>query len=259
MKLGVIFCGFNTAQYISNSLQPWVQAREKQIGGNQIVISAVSVPFIRFPASRTDDSGEIIRDYFLNGFIDQITVHDNPLEEVVARGNALNYLKSVNCDAVIQVDSDEFYTLEQIEKILQIVNANPYIVWFRLSLKNYIFDGKTYLEEPFQPPRIHRIKTIDGFEAAGFWDDNSVFYTNGKNTYQDRSFPTKTIHKNIVWVKHLTWLNDERGRDKVNYQKSRWGNDLCSYEWDDERKELKFNEAYYKRMGIPLPQIVKES
>lgn len=258
MKLGVIFCGFNTAQYIPNSLSPWIEARRKQIGGNQIVISAISVPFARFPAARNDETGEIIKKYFLNGEIDQYTVNDTPVEEVAARGDSLNYLKSVGCDAVIQVDSDEFYTLEQIEKILNIVNFNPFVVWFRLSLKNYIFDGKTYLEEPFQPPRIHRIKTVDGFEAAGFWDDNSVFYTNGKNTYQDRSFPTKTIHKNIIWVKHMTWLNDERGRDKVNYQKSRWGNDLCSYEWGDEKKELKFNGAYYKRMGMPIPNVIKE-
>lgn len=258
MKLGVIFCGFNTAQYISDSLFPWIEARRKQIDGNQIVISAVSVPFVRFPGERTDSTAKIISDHFLKGDIDQCCVDNEPLEETVVRGNSLNYLKSVGCDAVIQVDSDEFYTLEQIEKILNIVNFNPFVVWFRLSLKNYIFDGKTYLEEPFQPPRIHRIKTVDGFEAAGFWDDNSVFYTNGENTYQDRSFPTKTIHKNIIWVKHMTWLNDERGRDKVNYQKSRWGNDLCSYEWDDEKKELKFNGAYYKRMGMPIPNVIKE-
>ena len=258
MKLGVIFCGFNTAQYIPDSLSPWIEARRKQISGNQIVISAVSVPFVRFPGERTDSTAKIISDHFLKGDIDQCCVDNEPLEETVVRGNSLNYLKSVGCDAVIQVDSDEFYTLEQIEKILNIVNFNPFVVWFRLSLKNYIFDGKTYLEEPFQPPRIHRVKTVDGYEAVGFWDDNSIFYTNGKNNVQDRAFPTKTVHKNIVWVKHMTWLNDERGRDKVNYQKSRWGSDLCSYEWDDEKKVLKFNEAYYKRMGMPIPNVEKE-
>ena len=266
-KLGIIYCGFNTESYIIPSLAPWIKARKDKLGGIEYVICAVSVPFVKFPAQREDKTLDILMDMRNRGDIDLLIERNDPQHEPEIRWEALKMLKNDTivegggCDCFCLVDSDEFYTEDQILRIVQTVQKNPFIPWFKFSFKNYVFNEKTYLVEPFQPARLFRSKFTDqdGEKIiAGFWDDNNVFYARSDvrgGKLSNNTFPSKTIGKNTVWIKHLSWLNDSRSRNKVDYQKSRWGADLCSFQWDDSRGGLCFNEKYFEKMGLPLPEV----
>lgn len=259
-KLGIIYCSYNTESYTAASLAPWISARAKKLGGIDYAICVVSVPFEKFLAKREDGTLDVLIGAKDRGEIDLLISQGVPMAEVDARGKAMKMLIESGCDCILQADSDEFYLEDQIAKIVDIIQRNPLVTWFRLSLKNYVFDEKTYLAEPFQPPRVHRVKTMCGCSAAGFWDDNSVFYADKRSgaKYRDRDFSSKTVGPNIAWIRHLTWLNDERSKKKTEYQVTRWGADLCSFAWDEKRGGLVFNERYYERAGMELPELLKD-
>jgi len=128
--------------------------------------------------------------------------------------------------------------------------------WFRLSLKNYVFDTSTYLADPFTPPRIHRVN-IRGYRAHSFWDDNNVLYcgTITRDLKRDVDFPSLTVPKGVAWIRHDSWLNDSRSRRKIEYQVNgrKWPS--CSFAWDDSKGGLIWNEAHFARIGQPIPEV----
>jgi hypothetical protein len=211
MKIGCIFCAYNSDSLLTKSLSPWLGARRGRIGGNDFLISAVSVPFESFNEPRTDDTLGVLDRCLAAKSIDNLVLSEVPLKETEARGRALNWLVAQDVDVLIQADADEFYTTEQIEKIFKFVESRPLVTWFRLSLKNFVFDESTYLTQPFTPPRIHRINAPGrNYRAAGFWDDNNVSYhgTITRDIKRDLDFSSVTIPSNIVWINHMSWLND---------------------------------------------------
>ena len=71
------------------------------------------------------------------------------------------------------------------------------------------------------------------------------------------AFPCGIIGQNVAWIRHYTWLNNERSKKKVEYQKARgW---TCSYEWDYNENKLKFNAEYYKKEKLPFPHVFIET
>jgi len=65
------------------------------------------------------------------------------------------------------------------------------------------------------------------------------------------------IPRNIAHIKHMTWLHSN-GKAKVEYQKKRWGEEGCSYSWNYEKNILEFNEAFYAKNNLALPNLIKE-
>jgi hypothetical protein len=124
--------------------------------------------------------------------------------------------------------------------------------WFRLSLKNIVFDINRYLKDPFTPPRIHKVKTPDGLIADGFWHDNNIYYISAQGLKKnDDDYPNSIVPRRIAFAEHWTWLNDERSKRKIAYQEARnWD---CSFAWGP--KGLMFNETYYKKKKKPLPKV----
>lgn len=252
--IGVIYCGFNCADLIEQSLTPWVEARATNLGGNQYLICCTSVPFLHFGDGRAHDSTHLIlNEKWANREIDHIISHEIPTKETAARGEALKWLVGQGCDTLIQVDSDESHTLDEINRIFTFVAARPEIAAFRGSLKNWVEIGGTrgYLAEPFTPMRIHRVRH-NTFLADSFWDDNNVLYrgTLTRNFMRDVDLPVLQIPKSVAWVSHETWPSNHRGELKSKYQLARgW---TPSYLWDEEENMLVFNPA------VPVPEIVVE-
>ncbi len=262
MNFSILFCAYNMEDYLKKSLSPFIEAKKNGILNCNFKIVAISTPFEQFNEPRTDNTLLLLKEMYKNGEIDFLIESNLPIKETEARGMALNWAKNNDSDFSFQVDADEFYTLEQIEKIINFVKQNLFNVWFKISLKNLVFSSEKFLKEPFQPPRIHKLKyntKISNLEAIGFHDDNGVAYKdrNGK-IWLDKQLPCKIIPSNIVWVKHFTWLNDERSKKKIEYHTKRWGSNFCSFKWDKE-KGLSFNEEYYKMIGKPLPEVIEES
>jgi hypothetical protein len=252
MKIGIIYVGYQTEEYIESSLAPWIKARQDKTNDNQFCICAVSTPFLGFAnEDKLDGTIPMLSKYLSEDKIDHLITDPKNILETQARGMALKWLIEQDVDIVWQVDSDEFYTLDQIGKISYFVELNPFITWFRLNLKNYVFTDKQYLFEPFTPPRIHRT-SFQGFTASSFTQDNDIAY-GGLNQH---IFANMTVPLSIAFITHITWMNNERSRKKVEYQHKRWGH--CSFTWNASKKKLEFDKDFYKKTGQSLPKIMTE-
>ena len=251
LKIGIIFVGFNCADTLTESLTPWIQARAQKLGGHEFKICAVNCPFEGFPQDEEDSSYTQLTTHYANQNIDWVVRSNTPIKEIEARGAALKWLVERECDMIWQADADEFITIDQIEKVAKFVEKEKFTTCFKLSLKNYVFDTETYLIEPFQPMRIHRVES-GNYKIHGFWDDNNAFYGGiiTRDFIQDVRFPCLTIPSSLVWIRHLTWQNSDRSRRKVEYQERRWGK--CSFKWNYKENKLEFNPAF------PTPKIQKD-
>lgn len=258
MRVGVIYSAYNAREYVERSLAPWVHLKYRYgkmsmpVGHPKnpysFTICAVNVRFAGFETETEDGTRELLRAYAARGDIHLIDAPDN-VPEATARGMALSYLKG-QVDVVWQVDADEFYTEADIHAILAYVRANPYAEWFRLSLKNYVFDEVTYLTEPFTPPRIHRVN-VRGYRAHSFSGDNDIQYggTITRDIVPQERFASVTVPESVAWIRHLTWQDNDRSRAKIEYQLNGRGWPQCSFAWDGG---LRFNPA------LPAPKTARD-
>lgn len=252
--LGVIFTGYNCKEYLGDSLASWVNLKERNRSSEkspQILISAVNVVFDKFNADPEDGTREGLKEYLNKGQIDHLIISPDGMTEVEARGAALRHLIGSGADLIIQVDIDEFYKIEEINRILRFVEDQEFVVAFRLSLKNFVFDKNTFLEEAFTPMRIHRVRS-GVFRAVDFCDDNNILYKDDNGSIRDINLATMTIPKKVAWINHFTWLNDERSKKKIAYQNKRWPS--CSFKWNNSENRLEFNLDYYHQNKLSLPK-----
>jgi len=263
LRIGVIYCGYNTADLLERSLTPWIAARAARLSGHTFVICAVSVPFEGFDhgAEGVDGTPDALLQYQCGEHIDQVLTGIVPQKETEARGAALRYLVEKGVDVVWQIDSDEIFTAQDITRIATIVEAQPYVAAFRVSYQNLVFDEQHALAEPFTPMRIHRVYIAGGYRLWGFWDDNNAYYarsweqgTADKTMVRDTDMPVLTIPPALANPLHYTWLSNERSKAKISYQVGRgWE---CSFRWDEITNQLAFNEPYYTKRCLPLPEVI---
>lgn len=248
MKLGIIYVGFNNFKYAKESILPWIALR--YMYPDVFYISAVSVPFSEYKNEdiKYDQTTTFLKLLESAGFIDSCFDEPKYIKENEARNLGLFDLLKRGVDYIMLVDSDELYTLKEIESILNFIKNNDADA-YKINLKNYIFDGKSYLDE-FCPPRIFKTKINGGLNS--FYWDNEVIYNNHKT---DKNINFITIPKEIAFVKHMTWLH-ENGKEKVKYHNKHFGG--CSYIWNEEKQELSIDFEYYDKMGYKRPIIYKE-
>lgn len=235
--IGVIFTAYNVEPYVRESLEPFLREGFK--------VSAVSVPFRQYRNQRfyEDKTTEILKEY------KEISVIDSPLyiDEHQARQFALN--KLYDCDYIWLVDGDEIYSKENIDQIVEFISKEDSTCWFKLCLKNYVFNKSTYLEDPFVPPRIFKM-FFNGYHSPEFYWDNDLCYSSLGSTAKVKytNLPVKTVPQEVAWIDHYSWLNDGIGKRKVRYQEDRgWD---CSFLWGENG--LEFNPKF------PIPKIIKE-
>jgi len=249
-RIGIIFCAYNCAGTVMESLRSWSEIKQKY--PDQFVYSCISIPFKQYEDFELPEDNTIELVHAAN-IMDIHFTEPEYLTEIEARGLCLKYLKEQNCDTIWMVDNDEIYTVEEINNIINYIDQYPQIAWFRLSLKNYTFDKNSYLADPFTPPRIFRTN-FPPFKLGLFRDDNNLLFNYDGKEVWDECLPNKTIPKSVAWIKHLSWLSNETSKNKVKYQKSRGWN--CSYEWDEINNKLIFNPVFYR--GKQLPKVYKE-
>ena len=248
LKIGLILVGHNCAEYFEECLNPWLEAKKEF----DIKICAVNCPFEGFPVDEDDGSRDKLINLHKSGAINQLIMSEGPIKETEARGAALKWLIEQGCEVSWQADFDELITIEEIRKIVKFVEKEKFTTCFRLSLKNYVFNRKTFLAEPFTPMRIHRLVT-NGYKAVGFYEDNNIIY-NGiitRDRKPDIHFPCLTIPHVVAFITHLSWLSNLRSKKKCEYQRNRgWQN--CSFIWDEKEDTLKFNPL------MPEPKVIRE-
>lgn len=252
-KIGIIFAGYNTEEYIDESIKPWIEARANKLMGYEFVICAVSVPFLEYKDEPfKDGTTEALKDYYKNFKIDHLITEPIHIREHEARDLALQYLLKQNVDIVVLWDSDECATQEQIEEILIKVELDKWTSWFSIQYRNFAFDKNTYLAEPFTPPRIFRVKTSSCKLLAFAWDNDPTYQTENGKGISYKELPTKLIRNSPI--NHYSWIG-ETAKRKIEYQKNHFGGS-CSYRWDDING-LSFNEEYYKKLGQKVPEVMK--
>ena len=239
LNIGILFCSYgkDTQNYIRHCISPW----ESTDLLCNVSFAATSAQFSKF---ETEEDYESKRIFEANG-VERVFHSINPISEAEARSGGLNLLSLDSLDYVWLVDSDEIYKTEEINAIVNFLERNRLTNWFSISLKNFVFDKSTYLEEPFQPPRIFKTHCGD-VKLAGFYWDNEPYYIKDENNSQHidfKSFSSIIIPPNVAWISHYSWLNDERSRKKIEYQKARGWN--CSYDWNKETG-LTFSIDCYK-------------
>lgn len=252
MKIGIILAAYACENTVKDCLAPWLQAIEK----HDIELGIVSVPFKDFPPQDNKITEQIIIDSvhktkaFLLSSDQEMTEHD-------ARNMPLEYFRDQGFDYIWLVDGDEIYTLEQIDRIINFIADDKYTMWWALNFKNYVFTPKTWIEG-FCPPRIFRMKSSENDLVLNeFYWDNDVYYLKRSSNPDERipyqSLPNISIPTSTANIKHLTWLNNDNSRRKVQYQLKHFG--VCSYLWDYEFQELRFDPEFHKKNNIPIPQL----
>ena len=253
MRIGIIYCAYSSEEYVEKSLSPFIEGAS----GHSFVISAISYPFVGFEKGGNKKTLDILRKYRDEGKI-YLNYGSEEIEEPTARQIALDQLLEIGVDLIWMVDSDELYTKQQIHGIIKFVQEEEFVAWFRLSFKNRVFDFD-YLEEPFCPPRIFRIK-VSNYQINRFIDDNNLSYRGRlkRDIVPDLALSNMTVPKSVAWIDHYTWLDtpESKGRTKkkVEYQLKHFG--ICSYKWDYKENKLEFDEKYYE--GKSLPKVLKD-
>lgn len=256
MRIGIIYTAYNSEDYIERSINPWIEAKTKKIGGFDFSIATVSMPFEKFPSSKQDGTLEKLQKITERGDIDTLFCDSNiPVNEWEARNLCLQYFKNnYPCDLFFMLDSDEFYDTNEIKSLFQYIESgDPLVAWYKVCLRNFVFNNKTYLTEPFMPPRIYRNR-VGNYEINKFTYDNDINYIHIKNKEEKSHLELaySTVPQILCNARHYTWLDDQRSRDKIDYQKSRgW---MCSY-YVNEQGRLDFNPEYYKKYNIPVPSV----
>lgn len=248
-KFGIIFCGLNQEEHVEESIAPFLD-------DDRFVVACVSVPFLEYKDDPfEDETGRILKSLYEQGRFKYFIDSPRFVEESHARNLAVSLLKEDGVDYYWIADADEKPTKEDLDRIIEFVENDSSSYWWSLSYKNYVFDNKHYLQEPFCPPRIFRREKTGCIFEGFYWDNCGAFNSCG-TVIPYLSLKNKTIPKEIAWIKHYTWPNNEYGRRKVEYQKKHFKG-ICSFDWDKE-KGLIFNEAYYQQLGLLKPIILEE-
>jgi hypothetical protein len=258
MKIGLIFTSFGMPEYFQESIKQWIEAKNR----HDLRIAIVSLPFKEYVMLNPSDDVTIseAKGLLEQGKINHLITEPKFIPEWEARQLALEKLLSDGCEIIGQADGDEFPTAEEIDRTFNYLKDNPWITWFKGNYRNYVFDENSYLEDSFTPPRWYRV--IAGqYRMARFSYDNDIAYVDKEGRLISHlALSSLTIPSRIQNIRHLTWLNNARTRNKILYQATRWGSlDGCSYAWDDSKGGLIWNDSFFKKTGQSIPRIVKQT
>jgi len=174
--------------------------------------------------------------------------------EAEIRDKGLQWLLKQNRDWILLLDNDEFWSLEQINKLIEYLSKDDFCAWYSIHYRNYVFDKNHYILG-FCPPRVFSTNFMGRKLHSFFWDNDINYTSDGKQMYSYKPLANKPIPRNILEVKHLTWLHSN-GKLKYEYQMKHFGR--CGYKWNYETNQLEFNQEFHKKNNIAIPELIKD-
>lgn len=248
MKIGVSSIGYNSRDLLNQCFKAWNELKSEF--DIKICFSHgcfVETYKLNFPILSEDGTHELASSLYTSKQIDHLIIYDTPQLENQMWSNNYYVLRDLyNIDLLIMVNVDEIWTVDEIKKLLKIVQENQQIDYFKINFKNYCIDYNTWVDD-FIVPRVWYTKKNNGIKA--FYKDDLVEYNNEK---KDIECPYAIISKDILFPKHYSWVGSkEYLLRKLNFQKLRYG--LCSYTWDYTKDKLCLNDEYYNSYGVSKP------
>lgn len=256
-KFGLLMSVYNGMDYLQECLDSWVRYKQAT---DKLIIAIIDARFQHFdgPDHSTDGTLDLLKKCKDAGYIDYFELANPGLSEMQVRTIPLKFLISNGVDYIISSAPDEMFSVEEIDKIIQYVESEPFITYFKINYKNYVFDKTTWIDT-FCPKRIWKVKSnsflLDSFSG----DDDTVYRDSNNGLALDFAFAGDTIPG--VKIKHYTWLNNKTSKAKVEYQTKRWAPPHgfgCSYKWNNKENKLEFNEEYYKLVKQSIPKLNKD-
>lgn len=250
-KLGIILSSYDCEEYVEPCLKEWSKF--------DFPIACSSFRFEGFEKKDNFQNIEALKKFIPSEALfydDAISLYEHN-----ARNISLEYLKKQDVDTFLVLDIDEMYLKKDIDNLLNFINGEEFswVAWARIHFKNYIFDGSSWVDG-FCPPRLFKSKYQDCIIDKFYWD-NDILYSRRANkplVVDYRSMSHITVPRNQLHVKHLTWINSQRSKDKIEYQEKHFG--LCSYRWNNEEGCVEINPKYYESNSMqPYPIINKDN
>lgn len=245
MKIGVLLTAYNSESYIDECLKPWRNLKSEF----DIFIGCNSGMFKDYLDLGFKPNNKKTLYKLIENDLDFLVTTGSKilLDEDTSRNTVLNSMKD-KCDLIWILDSDEFYTENEIRNIINLISETPEYDWYSVNLRNYIMTDKLW-SDGYCPPRIFRTDRHGGI--SHFYFDNHIIYNNGE-TFESK--PNYHIPRNIAWVKHYSWLeSDPRTKEKIKYQNHRFVGG-CSFEWNEfSEKKLNFSNSFFTSRGMEIP------
>ena len=245
MKIGIQTLAYNCENTIEEVLTPWINLKDKY----DVKIWVGSGQFKIYKELGYEDKNEktlILLNTMLNeGKVDCVFTPDpeNLLSDHETRDKCINYFKKLDIDLMIQVDSDEFYSEEDVINYMKFIEENSDYSCFNTTFKNLIGDGTKY--EEWTRISAAKIKNHGGISHY-YFDAHWSFTGEDGINIEYRQVPTITIPKELVHPLHDTWTDNRRGsgtghiKDKMEYQKRYYSHD-CGWVWDEVEQTVKPN------------------
>ena len=247
-KLGIILSAHGLVEYVKPCIDPWLVFN--------IPIACASFQFENFEKQPNESCINELKKYLPEECI--FHDKDRTLKEHEARNIPLEYLKNnTETDTVLILDVDEFYSEKEIENLLKFINSEDFswVAWAKINFKNYILDGKCWTDD-FCPPRVFKTNYQD-YTLDKFYWDNDIIYSDKNSASTDyKQLSSIIVPKSAVHPRHMTWLNNERSKNKIEYQEKHFGK--CSYRWNNLKKCIEINEDFYKKSGQIPPTIYND-
>jgi len=204
-----------------------------------------------FPIYSVDNTHEIAKKMKEEEIIDDLIIYDTPQKEYVMWTNNLLKLKESNIDLLIMVNIDEIWTVEEVQKLINYINNNDLVDYFKINFKNYCIDYETWVDD-FIVPRAWFVNKNKGLKR--FYQDELVEYEDGT---KDINRANLIVPKNLIFPKHYSWVGTkEYLKRKLDFQQLRFG--ICSYSWDENNDKLQLNQDFYTRFNVPKPILNKD-
>ncbi len=254
MKIGLLTTTYNDVDTIQRALEPWMTA------GPNFIICVIDGLFNNYPIENNsiNTSYPRIREWLDKmyewGNIDHLIYNDKIQEEAEARNNGVKILLNNNIDYLISVGMDEFYTPKEIADLVKFIKLFPLTTSFKVSYRNLTFDNNHYTTG-FCPRRVWKVNSSP-YKLKGFhWDDDMTYEFNGIDNIIDEQLSTATIPKKLVNPLHDTWRDNQRSRDKIEYQMKHFGH--CSFCINPETNKMEFSKEFYSKNNQPIPELYK--
>ena len=249
MKIGIQVLSYNCSDTFEELIQPWVKLKNKY----DIKIWVGSGQFKIYNDMGCVDNNEetiiLLKKLLKKGDIDYLFQPDpdNLLGDHTTRDKSISWLRDNDIDLMIQLDSDEFYTDEEVNNYLNFIMKNKEYDAYRTNFLNVVGDGELIDWERFSAAWIKRYGGISHYYYDAHWSFKGV---DGENI-EYRRVNTITVPKELVNPLHKTWTNElnttgpNHIKDKIEYQK-KYYNGECGYIWDDDKKKIKRKNNIYE-------------